>query len=280
MIRKTTFLFILVAVSAASLVLYLSPSEAKNESLLGSEKPFAKAAQGKALFEEKCKTSAGEKIYRRVENVEGILLLKVRPQAGQKEWTDPMWPGAAFANEFRSIEYIKSFLWYEHSGNGKEISEGNRGFLNSTKSDFPGYQFVDVLDDLDGRRYRYVGAIREHEVTSSILIGGDGSKRRASEWLLEKQQAKDPAPQFAITFEDHVIPEERLFGLASSTVRVVDMKTNGVLGEMTRYAWSPSGPSHSNPNPWLSALRCPRNAWKFAQTRQFVDQVLIPIKAK
>ena len=42
------------------------------------ETPQERLAKAEAMFQERCKT-AGEKIYRTVENVEGIFLLKLRP---------------------------------------------------------------------------------------------------------------------------------------------------------------------------------------------------------
>jgi hypothetical protein len=78
-----------------------------------------------------------------------------------------------------------------------------------------------------------------------------------------------------------VIPEERRLGLASSTVKVLDLKTGEVLGEMLRYAWSPGAPSPANPTPWLTAYRCPDHArGTNAATRKFVDQILIPKKGQ
>lgn len=50
---------------------------------------------GRALFDERCKTVAGEKIYRTVEDVEGIVLLKVRPQRSDADLSSRDWPGAA-----------------------------------------------------------------------------------------------------------------------------------------------------------------------------------------
>ena len=238
----------------------------------------AQMAQGKALFEEKCRTVAGEKIYRKVEDVEGIVLLKVRPARGDSELADRMWPGAAFASEFRADEYIKSFMWFEHLKEGAKQKQ--RGILNTSVSDQPGYRFVNVIDEKDGKRYRYTGSTKEVTRISSILIGGDGKPFRSKTFVLEKSTAPNPAPRYGVTFEDHVIPEERYFGVASSTVKVLDLQTGEVLGELTRYAWSPSGPSRSNPVPWLAALECPRTQWRFAETRQFVDQILIPAKEK
>ena len=70
---------------------------------------------GRALWEEKCRTVAGEKIYRTVENVEGILLMKLRRAGPSEELSDPNWPGAAFATERTDGAYIETFLGYEHS---------------------------------------------------------------------------------------------------------------------------------------------------------------------
>ncbi len=67
----------------------------------------ARMTDGKALFEEKCRTVAGEKIYRKVENVEGLLLMKVRPDRGDRELANRDWPGAAFARESRAEGFIK-----------------------------------------------------------------------------------------------------------------------------------------------------------------------------
>ena len=69
--------------------------------------------------------------------------------------------------------------------------------------------------------------------------------------------------------------------MASSTVKVIDLQSKEVLGEMTRYAWSPGAPSRVNPSPWLTAYRCPGHArGADAMTRKFVDQILIPAKEK
>jgi hypothetical protein len=99
----------------ATLLLLGLIANSQGAPLLGKPSALDRAKAGKALWEEKCRTVAGEKIYRKVENVEGLVLLKVRPQASDREWSDPMWPGAAFALEARTDEYIVTFLGYEHS---------------------------------------------------------------------------------------------------------------------------------------------------------------------
>lgn len=246
--------------------------------------PPAKSA-GELLFEEKCRTVAGERIYRTVEDVEGIVLLKVRPARGERELADPMWPGAAFASEFRADEYIKSFFWYEHLPETPAIQ--TRGILNTEPSNLPGYRYVDVIDEKDGKRYRYSGSIKVVGKKDATAYNVQIELKKNPDydlniyrWSLDKVPAAFPSPRYGVTYEDHVVPEERELGIASSTVKVIDLQTQEVLGAMTRYAWGAVKPSYSNPSPWLTASQCPRVTWRFAQTRQFVDQVLIPRKDK
>ena len=101
-------------------------------------------------------------------------------------------------------------------------------------------------------------------------------------WSLDKtpSPSKTP-PRYAVTFEDHVIPQERALWVASSTVKVLDLETNEMLGEMTRYAMSYIHvPRHSMP--WLNHSICPtmNMTGDDHSTRKFLDQVLIPMKER
>ncbi|MBL8422568.1 MAG: hypothetical protein JNK06_03530 [Candidatus Accumulibacter phosphatis] len=268
-----------------------------NEHLLAKaeeEKKAALARKARALYEEKCRTVAGEKIYRTVLDVEGIVLLKVRPEAGGREWADLMWPGAAFALESRADEYITTFLGYEQSSReGVPVTPDRRGYINTNyvpenASNLPGYRYVDVIDEKDGQRYRYTGSnkvVGKKDITApNVQLGIKNDPTydlNVYQWTLVKSLAPDPSPRYGVTFEDHTIPDERALGVASSTVRVLDIKTGEVLGEMTRFAWGSTKPSGFNPTPWLTADRCPKTSADIAaRTRQFADQVLMPIKDK
>jgi hypothetical protein len=221
---------------------------------------------------------AGERIYRQVRDVEGIMLLRLRPRAREREWANRMWPGAAFALEATEDDYIMTFLGYEHSSSpsGKPVTPENRGYVTPdyqprNPSNLPGYRYVDVVSKRDGHRYRY-SLVRVPRATSRIG------------WVdtrLSKTVTDKPAPRYGVTFEDHVVDGERKLGLASSTNRVVDLHTGDVLGELTRYAWSPAAPSRANPSPWLTAYKCPGQVvGAEAATRKFVDQVLVPSEEK
>src|SRR3989338_10587688 len=116
----------------ATLLLAVSSANAQAASI-DTMTPLERAQAGKALWEEKCRTVAGEKIYKTVPDVEGIVLLKVRPETSQRQWADPMWPGPAFALEARTDEYITTFLGYEYATGSKgipnEITKERRGYI-------------------------------------------------------------------------------------------------------------------------------------------------------
>lgn len=241
--------------------------------------PMQRAQAGKALWEEKCRTVAGEKIYKTVENVEGILLFKVRPPRSEREWADPMWPGAAFAHELTTDGYIESFLLFEQ----KLI--GGRGHVDSLQTSNPGYRYVDIIDEKDGQRYRYTGSniiVGRKDINApnvKISLGRDPNyDLNIYGWVLNKTSAPDPSPRYAVTFEDHVIPEDRALGVASSTVKVIDLMTQKVLGEMIRYVWSTPA-SSANPSPWLTAYKCGGEEIA-STTRFFTDKVLKPLKGQ
>jgi hypothetical protein len=251
---------------------------------LNREEYLAKIKEAEAYYKDKCEKVAGIKIYKTVPDVEGVLLLKIRPERTDRELADPMWPGAAFGGEVYGNSYITSFLGYEYRGVNKEgVISSERGYINTERrpGGLPGYSWVEVPNPKDGQRYRYVLEFKEVTHTSSPLIGGDGKAFTVKENVLTKtlSPSKTP-PRYAVTFEDHVIPEERALWLASSTVTVLDLKTNEVLGEMTRYAISYIH-APRNSMPWLNHYFCPViDGRAYQDTRHFVDQILIPKKEK
>jgi len=232
------------------------------------EARIAEIRADKAEFERLCKEVAGYKFYRRAESVEGILLPKIRHY---DEWRDAMAPGAAFALEAYDAEYINTFLGYRFPA-----SETDGSYSTSTSKSngaIPGFKYVDVIDEQDGKRYRYTPRWEEPwQYDKSYLKG-------YIKFFLDRspQPSLEPAPRYAVTFDDNVVPAERARGLASSTVRVIDTKTKEVMAEMLRYAWTPGRASPGNPRPWLTAYKCPGflNGSGNA-TRQFVDRVLVP----
>jgi len=249
---------------------------------------LAKIKEAKAYYEDKCEKVAGIRIHKTVPDVEGLLLLKIRPERRSRELADPMWPGAAFGREFSGDSYIRSFLGYEYSSSadGSPITPTHRGYINTDKrpGGLPGYRWVEVIDEKDGQRYRYSGSVKAAGKKNPDAYRAELERDPAFDmniyrWSLDKTASPSKtSPRYAVTFEDHVIPEERALWVASSTIKVLEVQTNEVLGEMTRYAISYiHAPHHSMP--WLNHHICPApSVSSGTATRQFVDQILIPKK--
>ncbi|WP_374603626.1 hypothetical protein [Niveibacterium sp.] len=111
----------------------------------------ARYAADKAEFQRLCREVAGYKFYRKAENVEGILLLKVRRDG---DWQDLMAPGAAFALEGTDESYISSFLYNRDpittAGDNSYFVDGGQA-----ASSISGFKYVEVVDERNGERVHY-----------------------------------------------------------------------------------------------------------------------------
>jgi hypothetical protein len=212
--------------------------------------------KAEALFDKRCKT-AGEKIYRTVENVEGVLLLNIRRSDRPGVQDNPLWADAALPNEAHDDEYIRNFLYWEH-----DAKAGDRGFLNSYPEGKTlaarGYRFVDVKQ-ASGEIARY----RLKQPPSPDLV---------------KESLKRKPARYAIDFANPVNPEDRLNWVAGTTISVIDTETGEVMATRESYAFeSGLGNKSGDRQPWARALTCPSwHGWDSGRTRFFVDQILKP----
>lgn len=239
---------------------------------------LAKVETDRAMqrMDELCKT-AGAKIYRTVDNVEGILLLKVRPKMSWKDHTDPMYPGAAMAGESAGESYIRSFLGVEKLEGENEV--GWRGtILIDVDSKLPHYRYVDVMDAATGERQRYVAADSPEE-----SMGMNGKPIVIHHPHIKRITATGPMPRFSVDYEDIINPEDRAMWIASTKVRVLDRSSNEVLGEYTQHVMDGGRGNDANGTrePWghaaYSSLKCPKGGGSVdVRTRYFVDQVIRP----
>ena len=201
----------------------------------------------KARFDQLCQ-NAGEKIYRTADNVDGILLLKVRGEGEKYQDSfynprkDQMWEDAAVESESKRERYIEEFL------------------LRSNLS-FPRYIYADVLQK-DNSIIRY-----------SIY-------KVNQEWVEDKQLNPHPRARYAVTYENDISWENRKHWIAGTTIKIIDTQTNELMAEKTMYAFVPElgySKFEQNPNPWGRGMRCPSGESEFEQrTVTFAIKVLIP----
>ena len=200
----------------------------------------------KARFDRLCQ-NAGEKIYRTVDNVDGILLLKVRGEGEKYQDSfynprkDQMWEDAAVESEFDREAYIEEFL------------------LPYTSS-FPRYIYADVLQK-NGLVIRYS---RQKEDQNCVM---------------EQQPTPHPRARYAVTYENDISWENRKHWIAGTTIKIIDTKTNELMAEKTMYAFVPElgySKFEQNPNPWGRGMRCPMESEFKQRTVTFAIKVLIP----
>ncbi|WP_077001410.1 hypothetical protein [Variovorax sp. KK3] len=239
----------------------------------GAARLTERQIKAQAMFAERCKT-AGEKIYRTVKNVEGVYLLKIRSRTNhgdQFRLDDP------YGHDSTGDMYILNFL---------------RGFYHQSQArpvagDPPqmGYRYVEAADVHDGRRYRYTGRTEEPWQSNKAFLEG------YTRFVLDKVVSPGPAPRYAVTYEDISTHEERQYWIAGSSLRVIDLQTNEVMGERVGYMmdWA-QGSRAGGRAPWLFAAdtACPgfqRNPQRPinrggsaqpGQTLYFVEKVLEP----
>ena len=197
----------------------------------------------KARFDQLCQ-NAGERIYRTADNVDGILLLKVRGDDEKYQDNsynprkDQMWEDAAVESESKREGYIASFLpYFSHVH----------------------YDYVDVLQK-DGSIIRYSG-----------------------DWHMSdkpfNQEINPPHPaRYAVTYENDISWENRKHWIAGTTIKVIDTKTNELMAEKTMYAFVPAlgySELEQNPNPWGRGDRCPKEDSYQLQAVSFARKVLL-----
>lgn len=270
-----------VVVAGVASIPALTSMRQQQEKKVAVSAEQVQVSKAAARFKELCK-GAGSKIFRTVDDVEGVMLLKVRPKLKFKDHLDPMLPGAAMAGERSGDEYIGTFLGREGDDIGRGRPGGRGGIAIVEKPTGPRYRYVDVVDMRDGVRYRYTATVKLVQ-----FMGSDAKPNSSMQAVVERRPTTEPAPRYAVDYEDVINPEDRKLWIAGTIIRVIDQLTGDVLGEHSIYAWDAGmGTSNGTRAPWEYAsghgsMHCPKvDGAVDSRTRYFVDQVLVPKKGE
>ncbi len=265
----------------------LSPALLLSLGLLGAcssgprvNQPSERQVKAQVMFAERCKT-AGEKIYKTVDNVEGIYLMKLRPNG--RNFGDQFKLDDPYGHDSTGDMYLLNFLkgFYHQRAKAPILGDPPR----------IGYSYVEAQDPKDGQRYRYTGRFEQPWLTNKNY------SESYMRFVLDKVPAPDQAPRFGVTYDDISTREEREYWIAGSSLKVVDLQTNEVIAERLGYMvdWA-QGSKAGQRSPWLFAAdnACPGFQWnpnfpitsstgggsgeQPGQTITFVEKVLKPSK--
>ena len=258
-----------LVVSSFSLPIFKSIQKDKQKVVVKNEKYLA----AKALFDERCK-DAGYKIYKTVEDVEGITLLNVWPREKRKE--DQMWEYAGLPKAFGGDSYIQGFLlWREWDNRVNDFNYHGNGFSSSKRTipynademarykRFNSYQYVDVWHVSDWQnqgylRYQFKDLYDLDEITTTAI--------------------KKPS-RYTVEFENPIIPEDRKIWMATTKAFVKDQQTGELLGEATWHSLHGGQgiKKYSTTGIWDRATVCPSIAnSQDGPIQYFVLKVLKP----
>lgn len=224
----------------------------------------ARLAKAQALFTERCKT-AGEKIYKTVQNVDGVLLMNLRPEKvnrdDQFERYDPYgWNGGG-------DEYIKHFVvgyWPLCIGNGLECPPEKRAF-----------SYVEVIDE-KGRSKRYTAV---NKLTGEP-IHLNGKFRGIVDLKVERPVLLKA--RYGVRWEDVSSVEDRQAWIAGGRISIIDLETETVVAERTGFLWDTGqGSTDGFRSPWVWASLHGRSCPSIDEHNVvFVRKVLKPIKGE
>jgi hypothetical protein len=283
--RHMKFLSILTLLSA---LIAGCASQSTAQSTTTAEVQRSRLQVAEAMFQERCK-KAGEKIYRTVENVEGIFLMKLRPPkinfGDQFALDDP------YGSDLGGEAYIKSFLQGFFEANATRPAAPRTVAPSHTA-----YRYVEAIDQKDGKRYRYTGAVKTVGKMDAMAPNVQVDLKRNPNFdlniyafVLDRVPAPGPAPRYGVTYNDISTREEREYWIAGSSLKVIDLKTNEVIAERIGYMMDRGqGSTVGGRSPWLLAANnaCPvftpihGATAQPLQTENFVEKVLKPIKNK
>ena len=217
--------------------------------------------KSRAVFEELCKT-AGEKIYRTADNVEGVTLLKVWDgESIHKE--DKLWKYAGLPGQYGKDSYIEGFLKWRV----KIITKGNEKYDDVLFS--PEDQNHPYI--LQGR-YSYVDVKQKNGTFLRYTLGDNLNQN----YRMISNFTKSPA-RYAVTFENPVVPEEREHWIAHTRATVIDLQNNTVMATKDWYSFE-SQQGYGRYTMWVTAATCPdpgRSSTAYP-IRLFIGDVLKP----
>jgi len=238
-----------------------------------------------ALFAERCKT-AGERITRTVENVDGVVWMKWREKISNADNFADQWKlNDPYGQDCGAEGCILQLL---------RPAEGSERDPNAEGKAARGYKFVETNDPRDGGRYRYA-AIRQsaaqvtrEEFAKHVENTGYGADGDGYYKALRRQAIGQFNARYGIVWNDISTREDREHWIAGGSLELIDLVTSELIAQRVGYMVDRGqGSQAGSRSPWLFAAQaaCPEfphepNESRRGRTRHevldFVTKVLRP----
>jgi hypothetical protein len=220
-----------VIVIGLSAILPLKGYQGYRKEQQGAQANKARLDKAQALFAARCKT-AGEKIYRTVEGVDGVLLTNIRPSRVMSD--DQFAQYDPYGYEGGGDEYIKSFL----AGNWKTCV----GKAPQCPANKKAFDYVDIQSE----NFAYERFFVVDKATHQPFLPGVISIPE-----LVKGKSTLPLAKYAVTWIDVSTDEDRKNWIAGGRISILDRITNEIVAERTGYLMdSGLGNTAGSRSPW------------------------------
>jgi hypothetical protein len=191
------------------------------------------AQDDSSYFEQLCRERAGDKIFRTVDDVEGVLQMKLREPDQDRQWADQFGMVDPWAQAFGDQAYINGWL-------------SKRG---------QGYWFIEQVPAVHGEPH-----LRTFLQPTGKTVGEKypyGDHNSDPELVLATARDQTRLARYGYTTVDLTTHEMRARWMGGGTLRIVDLDTMEILAERTGF-YRAMGPQVKLA--WTWRLPCPASS--------------------
>ena len=239
-------------------------------------------AEALTIFSERCKT-AGEKIFRKVDNVEGVVWLKWREKTSNGDNYGDQWKlNDPYGNDCGAEDCIANLL---------RVTSGQSLNAQRAKRHQIGYRFVETTDPQDQVQYRYTAGMKlywkQYDIDRHEKEVGGELPADSYQFAIERTPINDFTARYGVTWDDISTREDREHWIAGGSLKVIDLQTKELLAERIGYMIDRGQGSQAGfRSPWGLAVQtaCPpflpigpsdsRPIRRLTESRDFVLRVL------
>lgn len=212
-------------------------------------------------FQHLCQTEAGDYVFRRVENVEGVFQMRPRRNIY----------GAPIDYDRYRLEEPTGV------GSGDTGTLGWRAPAELVQPPIGKYEFLEQPADPPGSVIRYFRGRNDHppDGYKNGVDAGDRNRKMAYlPFIVAKEQHDQRRARYGFTWRGIKRPQDRRYSIGAGEYLIVDLDTDEVLA--VKRAFKLSGRDENTPSRiwWGNARWCKGKEWEY---RYLVREVLQPI---